>query len=343
MAEEWSPLTPEEEAEREMLMNMISKGQEEIPLTPEEEKKKKERITYLEMKKKAIENPLSDVPFFPFGPGCGVMPDFGQKFECKYDILQKRPLTEEEERRFTYGMKVNLPSFPPLPWDKRQTVPLTPDLVLQFEQQRQQCTSITSTSSTVMSREEKRQQLAAQGRCLDGSYLTPYCKCDKQSCGFQPPYPPEFAPVWLAYKRQIRQSHCFDIDDHPPSPFGAAVGPLAPHHDFNGKAELLMELDNRAIQEYNEKECNVTKYKVLKIEKVNHSVTSYYQYWMTVKVLNLTLGTSTETFQIHAGKSILNDDDKVIYCCRPKEEAIVGLPSCDVCFGLLPREEALEL
>ncbi|KAK4356294.1 hypothetical protein RND71_025265 [Anisodus tanguticus] len=108
-------------------------------------------------------------------------------------------------------------------------------------------------------------------------------------------------------------------------------------------AELLMELANRAIQEYNEKECNVFKYKVLKIEKVNHTVTTYNQYWMTVKVLNLTLGTSTETFQIHAGKSILNDDDKVIYCCRPKEEVIVGSPSCDVYFGKLHRVEELEL
>ncbi|XP_060174553.1 uncharacterized protein LOC132605413 isoform X2 [Lycium barbarum] len=89
-----------------------------------------------------------------------------------------------------------------------------------------------------------------------------------------------------------------------------------------------MELANRAIQEYNEKECNVFKYKVLKIQKVNLMVTSYYEYWMTVKVLNLTLGTPIETFQIHAGKHCRNDDAKVIYCCQPKEEAVVGLVSC---------------
>ncbi|XP_016481092.1 uncharacterized protein LOC107802158 [Nicotiana tabacum] len=200
-------------------------------------------------------------------------------------------------------------------------------------------------STSVISMEEKGEKLAAQERCLTGLYLTPYCKCDdawrSQCSGFQTAlqeeHPPEFAPIWLAYNRQTRQSHYFDIDDHPGSSFGASVGPLAPNQDFNGNAELLMELANRAIQEYNEKECNVFKYKVLKIEKVTFSVTAYYLYWMTVKVLNLTLGTPVETFQIHAGKSTLNDFDKVIYCCRPKEEAIVGLPSCEFCFGKLPE------
>ncbi|XP_060185707.1 uncharacterized protein LOC132615145 [Lycium barbarum] len=128
----------------------------------------------------------------------------------------------------------------------------------------------------------------------------------------------------------------FDIDDYPPSCYRAHLGPLPPFDDFMGEAELLMKLANRAIQEYNEKECNVYKYKVLKIEKVNHRLSMYYTYWMTVNVLNLTLGTSIETFQIHAAMSYVNDDE-VIYCCRPREEAIVGLPSCEFCSGLLPE------
>lgn len=83
-----------------------------------------------------------------------------------------------------------------------------------------------------------------------------------------------------------------------------------------------MELANSAILEYNEKESNVFKYKILKIEKVNYSAATYYQYWMTVKVLNLTLVTPIETFQIHAGMSTVDANDKLIYCCRPKEEVI---------------------
>lgn len=274
------------------------------------EQKIKERKTYLELKQKATENPFSDVPFFLFGDGC-VMPNFATGGQ--------RPITEEERRRLFPEIWVNPPALPPLTWDNRETFPVTPEIALQFEEQRQRplCTTM---SPIVMSREE----LAAQGRCLDGSYLTPYCKCD--GCRFQPTYPPYFDPIWLAYIRQIRQSHCFDIDDHPGSPVGASIGLLAPSHDFSGEAELLMELAKRAILEYNEKECNVFKYKVLKIEKVNYTVTAYYQYWMTVKVLNLTLSTPIETFQVHAHKSILIDDDEeVIYCCRPKEEEIEHL------------------
>lgn len=86
---------------------------------------------------------------------------------------------------------------------------------------------------------------------------------------------------------------------------------------------------------YNEKEYNVCKYKVLKIEKVNCSPLTN-TYWVTVKVLNLTLGTPVETFQIHAGTRYVNTD-KFICCCRPKEEPIIGLPSCEFCFGLLPE------
>ncbi|XP_055816524.1 uncharacterized protein LOC129886035 [Solanum dulcamara] len=112
---------------------------------------------------------------------------------------------------------------------------------------------------------------------------------------------------------------------------------LERHENFRGKGELLMEMANLAILKYNERECNVFKYKVLKIEKVNYLVTACFHYWMTVKALTLTLGSPIETFQIHGRMSSL--DDKFIYCCRLKEEDIVGLPSCDGCFGKLNREE----
>ncbi|XP_016480975.1 uncharacterized protein LOC107802048 [Nicotiana tabacum] len=197
---------------------------------------------------------------------------------------------------------------------------------------------------------EHREKLAAQGRYLTGEYLTP--------CRFNP---------------QFCHSHYFDSDVYLSSGFfgaptfgvslpgpgfsgaptfgGSLPGPL-PSQDFSDNAKLLMELANRAIEEYNEKECNAFKYKVLKIEKVNYSLSGTFDmYWMTVKVLNLTHGSSpVETFQIHAGSRCINHFDKKIYCCRPKEEAIAGLPSCEFCFRLLPErhatggtEEAFEL
>uniref|UniRef100_M1BR06 Uncharacterized protein n=1 Tax=Solanum tuberosum TaxID=4113 RepID=M1BR06_SOLTU len=58
----------------------------------------------------------------------------------------------------------------------------------------------------------------------------------------------------------------------------------------------------------------------MKIEKVN-CCEVISTYWMTVKVSNLTLG-SIETFQIHAGMHWVTND-KIIFCCRPKEEGSV--------------------
>ncbi|MCD7453355.1 hypothetical protein HAX54_020653 [Datura stramonium] len=350
MAEKW---TSKEMAlsgkQKEMILMLVKKSkQQEVQVPCEEketsllaeeevERKRKERQIYLELRQKAMDNPFSDVPFFPFGPGC-VMPDFAEKVETVnyFELRRQRPLTEEEERRFTPGMSVNLPSLPPLPWDERQFVPLTPEIIQKLEEQEQ-----LAQSATLSSREETRQKLAAEGRCLDGSYLTPYCKCDgashSQSLGFETLHSPELSQICLAYRRQMRQSHCFDIDAHIGSHWGASVLPLEPLGDFRHR-ELLRELADSAIMEYNNKECNVFKYKVLKIEKVNFSASTYYQYWMTVKVSNLTLVTPIETFQIHVGINSLDDDDKIIYCCRPKEEPIDGsLPSCDTCFGVLER------
>lgn len=61
----------------------------------------------------------------------------------------------------------------------------------------------------------------------------------------------------------------------------------------------------------------------MKIEKVNTQLTGYHEYFMTVKLLNLTPATPIETFQIHAAKRVFNND-KFILGCRPKEEAVDG-------------------
>ncbi|OIT21065.1 hypothetical protein A4A49_57732 [Nicotiana attenuata] len=133
--------------------------------------------------------------------------------------------------------------------------------------------------------------------------------------------PTEHRPLFFPiYYRQIEQSNGFDIYDYPGISSLAGIGP---YPEFNEEAELLTELANRAIREYNEKECNVFKYKLLKIEKVNTQLTGYREYFMTVKVFNLTLATPIETFQIHAAKRVYNND-KFILCCRPKEEAADG-------------------
>ncbi|KAH0747459.1 hypothetical protein KY285_009116 [Solanum tuberosum] len=112
---------------------------------------------------------------------------------------------------------------------------------------------------------------------------------------------------------------CLDIDEL----IHGRVGPLNPSQNFNGRLELLMELANHFINDYNEKEYNVFKYKVMKIEKVT-CCEVISTYWMTVKVSNLTIG-SIETFQIHAGMRWVTND-KIIFCCRPKEEVLSLVP-----------------
>ncbi|KAL3375413.1 hypothetical protein AABB24_006748 [Solanum stoloniferum] len=202
---------------------------------------------------------------------------------------------------------------------------------------------------------EKRQ--FEQGKCIKGMPLDPYCNCSSHPCpgfdkltfdtpmGAVEEYTDHYVPIWLHYISQLRQTHCFDIDVHPGLSLGAGVSV----YNFNEDVELMMELANRAIQEYNERECNVFKYKVLKIEKVNFTVTDYFDYWMTVKVRNLTLVTPIETFQIHAGKRCRDGGGKAIYCCQPKGEAVVGLANCDLCLRKLrgeacqgEKEKALE-
>ncbi|KAK6795841.1 hypothetical protein RDI58_009296 [Solanum bulbocastanum] len=136
-------------------------------------------------------------------------------------------------------------------------------------------------------------------------------------------YADHCVPIWLHYLSQLRQTHvrflsilllfiyvscCFDIDVHSGSSLGAGISV----YDFNEDVELMMKLANRAIQEYNER--------------------------MTVKFRNLTLVTPIEIFQIRADKSCRDGGEKVIYCCQPKGETVVGLATCDLCLRKLRRE-----
>ncbi|KAF3668642.1 putative ubiquitin carboxyl-terminal hydrolase 18-like [Capsicum annuum] len=227
------------------------------------------------------------------------------------ELGHKRRIRRHKKRHSIRGWDLayyDIPDgkFPsPLP-----TASLTPEFWKQlYEYVRKPSASVTQTtgSSTPVN-----SNLATEKRCCKNLYATPYCKCD---------------PNCREYY------DCFDIDDY----FDGRLHPLRPFKEIGaGKAEIIMELANHAIQEYNEKESNVFKYSVLKIEKVNCSIALYDTYWMTVIVTNLILVTPIETFQIHAAFTSFNDDSKV-YCCGPKEEPIIGLPSCEFCFGLLPE------
>nr|XP_009628554.1 uncharacterized protein LOC104118878 isoform X1 [Nicotiana tomentosiformis] len=135
-----------------------------------------------------------------------------------------------------------------------------------------------------------------------------------------PEHRPDFYHIWCHYHHQAAQTNGFDLDIYPGSSMLADVVPLDKSHTKYG--EIMMELANLAIQQYNEKECNVFKYKLLSIEKVNYRLTGFEEYFMTVKVLNLTLGSSIETFQIHAGRLIAVGTKKV-FSCLPKERGLL--------------------
>ncbi|WMV56852.1 hypothetical protein MTR67_050237 [Solanum verrucosum] len=94
---------------------------------------------------------------------------------------------------------------------------------------------------------------------------------------------------------------------------------------------IMMKLANRAIEEYNEKQDNVFMYKVLKIEKANFMISGYEQYFMTVKVLNLTLVTPIETFYIHVDRRIPDRFEEIL-SCNPKgvkpDVSVFGKKKC---------------
>ncbi|KAL3356401.1 hypothetical protein AABB24_017205 [Solanum stoloniferum] len=122
-----------------------------------------------------------------------------------------------------------------------------------------------------------------------------------------------FRKIYGRYFRQILQSDGFDIDIYPGD---AKAAMYIPYLDFEKETDLLMELANHAIQDYNNNETNVYKYKVNYVETVNFILAECCEFFMTVKVSNLTLRTPIETFQIHAYKG--PHEENVVRLCRKK-------------------------
>ncbi|XP_009596586.1 uncharacterized protein [Nicotiana tomentosiformis] len=122
-----------------------------------------------------------------------------------------------------------------------------------------------------------------------------------------------FRRIYRKYFLQIFASDGFDIDIYPGK---AKAAMLIPYLDFEKEIDLLMELANHAIQDYNSKETNVYKYEVLYVEKVNFILAECREFFMTVKVKNLTLRSPKETFQIHAYKG--PDGENIVCLCRRK-------------------------
>ncbi|XP_059297023.1 uncharacterized protein LOC132050031 [Lycium ferocissimum] len=123
----------------------------------------------------------------------------------------------------------------------------------------------------------------------------------------------QFRKLYARYFRQILQTDGFDIDVYPGD---AKAAPYIPYLDFEQEADMLMELANHAIADYNNKETSVYKYKVAYLEKVNFILAECREFFMTVKVINQTLLTPLETFQIHAYKG--QPEENVVRLCRKK-------------------------
>ncbi|MCD7453359.1 hypothetical protein HAX54_020657 [Datura stramonium] len=123
-----------------------------------------------------------------------------------------------------------------------------------------------------------------------------------------------FIQIYQRYFRQIVNSDGFDIDKYPGD---AKAAVYIPYLDFEKEADMLMELANHAIdQDYNNRETSVYKYKVSYIENVNFFLAECREFFMTVKVINLTLSSAIETFQIHAYKG--PHEENIVRLCRKK-------------------------
>ncbi|KAF3629895.1 putative BTB/POZ domain-containing protein NPY2-like [Capsicum annuum] len=129
----------------------------------------------------------------------------------------------------------------------------------------------------------------------------------------------------------------FDISIYP-GPAEAAV--CIPYLDFEKELDLLRVLAEHAIQEYNLKEENVYKYKFMFIETVNFIVAGHREFFMNVRVNNLTLRTPVEMFRIRAYRGI--DGKNVVVLCQRKmfppeakqlEWGIFGPNLCAIAYG----------
>ncbi|XP_059286739.1 uncharacterized protein LOC132040144 isoform X3 [Lycium ferocissimum] len=122
-----------------------------------------------------------------------------------------------------------------------------------------------------------------------------------------------FRRLYRRYFNQICETEGFDIDIYPGDSMAAMY---IPYLDFEKELGLLMDLAKHGIQEYNNREIDDYKYEVKSVEKVNFILAECREFFMTVKVKNLTLRTPVETFQIHAYKG--PDFENVVRTCRKK-------------------------
>ncbi|XP_019248298.1 PREDICTED: uncharacterized protein LOC109227550 [Nicotiana attenuata] len=74
-----------------------------------------------------------------------------------------------------------------------------------------------------------------------------------------PEHRPDFYHIWRHYHHQAAQTNGFDLDIYPGCSMLADVLPLDKSYtkSHTKYGEIMMELANLAIQQYNEKECNV--------------------------------------------------------------------------------------
>ncbi|PHT67015.1 hypothetical protein T459_31440 [Capsicum annuum] len=135
----------------------------------------------------------------------------------------------------------------------------------------------------------------------------------------------DFNDIWRRYCLQINYTNGMDVDTYPGRSMEAETGPLdlsIPKEELEGfwhkQYELRIELAEFAINQYNEEsnvfdtfmmelaefainlyneESDFFKYELVKIEKANFRLSGYSEFFMTVKVRNVTLGTlSGKTF-----------------------------------------------
>ncbi|KAF3624646.1 hypothetical protein FXO37_31265 [Capsicum annuum] len=137
----------------------------------------------------------------------------------------------------------------------------------------------------------------------------------------------DFNDIWRRYCLQINYTNGMDVDTYPGPSMEAETGPLdlsIPKEELEGfwrkQYELRIELAEFAINQYNE-ESNFFKYELVKIEKANFRLSGYSEFFMTVKVRNVTVGTVVETFHIHVG-SQHGDLHKEVFSCLPKGGAL---------------------
>ncbi|KAF3629891.1 Leghemoglobin reductase [Capsicum annuum] len=170
--------------------------------------------------------------------------------------------------------------------------------------------------------EEDYQQYIKQGNGFARGYLPRnFRKADSLEDidlpdGAPPEYHYHFADIWAVFLRQIYLTNGMDLDTYPGPTDTCDIWPLdltSPRGENYVIASK--DLADLAIKKYND-ESNFYKYELLKIEKANQRQTGYTEFFMTVKVRNVTLATVVETFQIHAAYQ--GTLSKEVLSCLPK-------------------------